>query len=237
MYLLAFSLSALHYEKDGYIKNTNTGDMVNNRKYNYGKATGDMVNNRKYNYGKAILRWTPTTALDISLIASALKHDDGDQGLALGPLGPIFYGIPVPNKREVQSDLQGWNKSQSNMQALKVAWDMNENFKIQSVTTRRYHQSYYLNDWDFSASSNPPFSPMHKEMDKILRNISEEFKFSWNGNGASVVTGIYADMDDNDFTDIDAVTDTVTENHNTTGKGLGLFIHGEKALTDRLSVG
>ncbi|VVS94542.1 TonB-dependent receptor [Desulfoluna spongiiphila] len=218
--VLAFSLSALHYEKDGYIKNTNTGEMVNNR---------------DYDYGKAILRWTPTSALDISLIASALRHDDGDQGLALGPAGPAFYGVPVPNKREVQSDLQGWNKSESNMQALKVAWDMSENCKIQSVTTRRRYRSNYLNDWDFTSSVSM-FAPMHKEMDNILRNVSEELKFSWNGEGASVVTGVYADMDDNDFTDIDAVTDTVTENHNTTGKGLGLFVHGEKALTDKLAL-
>jgi len=218
--VLSFSLSALHYEKDGFIKNTNTGDLVNNRDYDYGKAN---------------FRWTPTPDLDISLIASALKHDDGDQGLALGPTGAMMFGVPVPNDREVQSDLQGWNKSESNMQALKVAWDMTDTCTLQSVTTRKRYRSYYLNDWDFTSTTSR-WAPMHKEMDSILRNVSEELKLSWTGEGASVMTGVYVDMDDNDFTDTDAVTNTVDEDHTTKGKGLGLFIHGEKELTDKLSL-
>lgn len=213
--VLAFSLSALHYEKDGYIKNTNTGKMGNNR---------------DYDYGKAILRWTPSSTLDISLIASGLKHDDGAQGLALGPESINMLGL-TPKEREVDSDLQGWNKSESNMQALKVAWDMSEHCMIESVTTRRRYRSHYQNDWDFT-----PYAVMHKEMDNTLRNVSEELKFSWKGEGASVVTGVYADMDDNDFTDINLVDGKVEENHNTSGKGLGLFVHGEKSLTDKLSV-
>jgi len=217
---LFFSLSALHYEKDGFIRNTNTGNLVNNK---------------EYNYGKAIFRWTPTGSLDISLIASALKHDDGDQDLAMGPTGAMMFGFPVPNDREVRSDLEGWNKNESNMQALKVTWDMNDTCELQSVTTRRRYRGHHLNDWDFSTQTSG-WAPLHKEIDSIQRNVSEELKFSWAGKGASLVTGVYVDMDDNDFTGTDVAEQIVLKDHATKGKGLGVFVHGEKGLTEKLSL-
>ena len=55
-------VAGLHYEKDGYIKNT---------------VTNRIVNNKENQYGKLHLRYTPTDDLDISFITSKSRHDDG----------------------------------------------------------------------------------------------------------------------------------------------------------------
>lgn len=217
---LYFSLSALHNEKGGFIKNTNTGNLVNNRNYNYAKAG---------------LRWTPTEHLEVSLIASGFKHDDGDQSLTLGPIGALIYGVDEPKKRQVQSDLEGWNKSSSGMMALKVNWDINDAFQLQSVTSARKYRSHYLNDWDFTSLVSA-FSPMHSEMDSTLRNYSQELKLTWSGAKDKVITGIYVDKDNNDFTQIDFTQKVVSEKHTTTGQSLGLFAHYEKKITQKFSM-
>lgn len=213
---LFYSLSAFHHEKDGYIKNSNTGETENNRKYDYFKAN---------------LRWTPTDKIDISLIGSQLTHDDGDQDIVLGPFGAEAYGVAAPKNREVNSDLIGWNKSSSNLQALNVKWDIKDHLELQSITAKREYRSYYLNDWDFTT-----FQLYHKEMDSTLIKYSQEFKVSWTGDKNKLITGIYYDIDDNIFKDKNDVTGIVEEDHTTEGSTLGLFVNNESKLSEKLAV-
>lgn len=56
---LFLGIAGQYYQKDGFIENT---------------ITGDTVDDKKYWFGRAHLRWTPVDDLDVSLIASHLKH-------------------------------------------------------------------------------------------------------------------------------------------------------------------
>ena len=56
-------VAAKHHEKDGYVKSTTTGKIVDDREHNYGKIN---------------LRWTPTDNLEASLVTSKTKYNNGD---------------------------------------------------------------------------------------------------------------------------------------------------------------
>ena len=214
------SVSALHYEKDGDIKNTNTGEYENNR---------------NYDYTKGIFRWTPTEKLDFSFCASHLQHDDGDQNLTLTPYGAKLSGFAPPkHKREVDSDLVGWNKSQSNMQSVKIKWKLSKEIYLNSITTRREYRSHYLNDWDLGKAD--PMFTMHKEMDSRLKKYSQELRLNWSGVKNKIISGIYYDIDDDSFQEKNHITKLLDEDHTTKGNTLGLFFHGERKLTKKLKL-
>lgn len=64
---LFLGLSAKHYEKDGFIKNTTLGRYTNYKEHDYGRLN---------------LRFTPNKNLEASLIASRLKLNNGDGDFA-----------------------------------------------------------------------------------------------------------------------------------------------------------
>lgn len=212
------SVSALHYEKDGYIKNTNTGEYENNR---------------NYDYFKGILRFTPSDNLDISFSGSHLQHDDGDQNLALTKYGALMSDVTPPkNKHEVDSDLVGWNKSKSNMESLNINWKISDNLNLNSITTRREYRSHYLNDWDLGKAD--PMFTMHKEMDSVLKKYSQELRLNWTDKKNKFISGIYLDDDDDSFEETNHITGQLDEDHTTKANTLGIFLHGERKITNSL---
>ena len=213
---LSYSLAASHVEKDGYIKNANSGDLVNDRKYNYAKAS---------------LWWTPSASVDVSLIGSVLAFDDGGQTIALSPDGAAAFGLDTPAPRTVASDLDGWNKSASNSQALKIDWHINDYVSLQSLTARREYKTRYLTDFDFS-----PFQVFHKEFDNSQAKLSNELKLSWVDAKKTLIGGVYYDDDDNQFRDIDDVTRQVDQDHRVTANTLGVFGYSAYALSDNINV-
>ena len=79
---LFFGISGKFYQRDGYIKNT---------------TTGDTTNDREHWFGRTHLRWTPTDRFDISFIGSMLKYDDEGVNMGLSEYGASMF-IPVLHK-------------------------------------------------------------------------------------------------------------------------------------------
>jgi len=105
-------ISAKHYEKDGFIKNT---------------LLGKYANDKKNDYGRINLRYTPTDDIEISLISSKLKYDRG---------GADYVSPYVPGDKSVSTDVEAWNKSSTTSHALKISYDINE-YLLESITTYR----------------------------------------------------------------------------------------------------
>lgn len=209
-------ISAKHYEKDGFVKNT----FLNNRE-----------DDREYKYGKLVLRTTPTDNLDISLISSILDRDNG---------GPANNDTSVLQKdKEVYSDLESENTSSSKMHALRIKYDFG-NYQLLSITTKRDVEDITKTDQDYT---NIYEKTRHMFKNNEYGNLSQELRLSSSTDSLNWLVGVYADKDDNtldyhynryiparrmmfnghDIYDVDA-------------RSLGIFTHGDYSLTDKLNI-
>ena len=209
-------VSGLHYERDGYLTYSESGNDVDYRNYNYGKFN---------------LRVTPTDTFEIGLIGSAMAHDDGGINMNITDRYAEMMGLPATDPDEVASNIEGWNKSESDMQVLKLSWEVSPSWHLESITSRRTYRSYYLNDWDFSSVDD-----MHKEMDSDNRSYSQELRADYSGARFNILAGVYGDWEKNHFVERDDITGLVAEDHHTRFRSLGLFISSDFYLTSRITL-
>ena len=145
-------ISAKHYEKDGFIKNT---------------INGGYTDDREHNYGRLHLRYTPTDELEISLISSKLEYDDGN----------INYVIPyVPRDQGISTDEQGYDKSSTTAHALKVSYDIND-YLLESITTYRNVTSDGLQD--YTTYPNYIFDREHDKYSQEFKLSNDSDIFQW----------------------------------------------------------
>lgn len=213
--LVQMRVSGLHYERDGYLKYVSSGNDLDHRNYNYGKIN---------------VRVTPSDPFEINLIASALAHDDGGVNMNITDRYAAMVGLPKPDPDKVASNLEGWNKSTSNMQVLKMGWDITSAWRLESVTSRRMYRSHYLNDWDFSS-----LDLMHKEMDSTELLYSQEVRGGYTGEYLDFMTGIYMDKGENKFKETNDITGLVDEEHTTRTNSLGLFVNADLDITPKVT--
>ncbi len=197
---LYIGLSAKHYEKDGLIKNT---------------LFGGYTDDREHNYGRLHLRYTPTDNLEISLISSLIKYDDGN----------INYVMPyVPRDNGVSTNEQGYDKTVTTTHVLKVSYDIN-NYLLESITTYRNVNTDALQD--YTVYPNFIYDRDHDKYSQEFRLSNDSDIFKW-------VAGIYADK-----RDVDDLSHWVTGFppvlSTTKGDSLGVFIHTDYAINDKLS--
>lgn len=214
---LFFGLSGLYYTKDGYIKNT---------------TTGDMINNRKHWFGKGRLRWTPMDKLDISLAVSRLDYDEGEPDMTLGRSGTQMFMLPPPRDRKVSSNLDGWNKSSRDNQSLKIAYDLVGALSLTSITTHRKYLQHTFIDWDGS-----PMTLMHGLKDNEYDTLSQEFRLNYSSGRLKGLVGFYYDQDDTDiYTDVDYGAMVANINRKFKGETYAVFANLTYPLTRQLSL-
>ena len=178
---LFFGLAGTYYQKDGFIENT---------------TTGNTVDDKEHWFGRARLRWKPVDNLDISFIASRLEYDDDASAHNMGENGAAMFGLPVPEDRKVTSNMEGWNKSSSDSQALKIAYDISDSLTLTSVTANRVYEDRYLNDWDFSTATL-----IHSYKDNEYSKISQELRLDYSADRLKWLVGFYYDKIHNDLDD------------------------------------
>ena len=176
---LFFGIAGKYYQKDGFIENT---------------TTGDTVDDTKHWFGRAHLRWTPVDKLDISLIASRLEYDDGAPHMNMGENGAAMFGLPVPQDREVSSNMEGKNDSESNLQALKIVYDIGDALTLTSVTTNWKFKHINMTDSDYS-----PATLLHADMDSDYKKISQELRLNYSAGRLKWLAGLYYDKIHNDI--------------------------------------
>ena len=216
---LFLGIAGQYYRKDGFIENT---------------ITGDMVDDREHWFGRAHLRWTPMDKLDISLIASRLEYDDGAPAMSMGKNGAAMFGLPVPQDRKVASNLEGWSEPRSDSQSLKIAYDISDSLTLTSITTNWMYKDRFLADFDFS-----PATLLHSDKDSEYSKISQELRLNYSTERLKWLVGFYYDRDDLDI-DYEIISDIPPmagpASQDIDGDTYAVFANLTYPLTKRLSL-
>ena len=216
---LFLGIAGQYYEKEGFIENT---------------ITGETVDDREHWFGRGHLRWAPNDNLDISLIVSHLKHDDGTFCMNITEMGANSFWLPAPEDRKVTSDLDGYNKSSSDSQSLKITYDISDSLTLTSVTAKRVHNDNCLNDWDYSSATL-----MHMFKDNKLSKISQELRLDSSAEQFKWLIGLYYDKDHNDF-DFEIISDfpsmSRVGSEDIYGDSYAAFAHLTYSLTEQFSL-
>lgn len=164
---LYLSLSATHYEKDGFIRNLNTG-----RYENYEES----------NFGKIYLKLIPNENLKVSLITQHIKQNDGSPSML-----PLVNGKVL--SRATTSDFEGkslpkiWNNS------LKIDYNY-QNYTLSSILTHRKYNDFSQYDADYTSTNKNMFHVINKMSKK---EYSFESRFLARKENFTFLAGIYAD--------------------------------------------
>ena len=216
---LFLGIAGLYYHKDGYIENT---------------VTGDTVDDKEHWTGRVHLRWTPTDQFDISLIGSRIQYNDDAPNMNMGKMGAAMFWLPVPEDRKVSSNVEGYNKSTTDAQSLKIAYDYTNSLTLTSITARRVHENDLFGDNDFSSATL-----MHGRNKNEYTKISQELRLDYSAGQLKWLVGFYYDKDDGDI-ELKAVSDVPgmagVISRDIDGDSYAAFTHLTCSLTEQLSL-
>lgn len=204
-------LDLKHYEKDGFLYNSN---LKRNE------------NDRENNFAKLYFRMTPSDNLDISLISTILKKNDGTISQ---------NNVGVPDNRVTTSDLIGYIKNVTKISALKVEYIFDK-YKLESITSYKKYIDKRLGDFDFTAGIPYTF---HSKLDIPLTDLSQELKLSYVDDKITWITGLFADKSK---TEGGYVLDSTIPNKTGTylstanDDSFGIFAHVDYKFSDKLSL-
>ncbi|MFW5489948.1 MAG: TonB-dependent receptor [Desulfovibrio sp.] len=161
--MMYLGLAVDGYRRDGWIHNDYDDSLVDDQ--------GNIS-------GRGTLRLTPTEQLEITLMASLLKYDEGSFSM---------YAWPSDDNRHVNTDTPGYNRSSIDEQALHVKYDFTDEWSLTSITSRRYTNADYEVDYDFSTMKGWETHKYDKYSD-----IGEELRLNYqDDDGASFLLGAY----------------------------------------------
>ncbi|WP_320044306.1 TonB-dependent receptor [uncultured Desulfobacter sp.] len=204
-------VAAKHYEKDGFVKSTTTGKIVDDREHDYGKIN---------------FRWTPTDNLEASLVSSKTKYDNGD----------MSFGLTSENDREVGNDYEGYVKSEIALTSLNVKYDFSEAFSITSITAYRDYKDLRGFDWDYS---NNDATRWHAVDDNRFKTYSEELRVNYENDKIQLVSGIYLEKSDFHYdqeNDKGWLSSIQNISKDIDGDTMGIFSHLTYDLSEKLSL-
>jgi len=199
-----------HYEKDGYIQNTNTGTTTNDK---------------ENNFGKLYLRYTPNDRLDLSFVSSRYQSDDGSRNANL------IYQEPT-----VTSNLQGYTKFDSFLNALKVDYDF-DTCKFESITTSSNSSLSFMDDFDYTDQTTLHSGYPDIDMDKV----AQEFRLSSGKGRLNWLVGAYGDHQKHYYHQETHKLKSGTLAHSQafqdlTMGSLGVFAHASWEITPKWSI-
>ena len=208
------SISGLYYEKNGMMKDS---------------VTGDTLDDREHNSGKLALRFTPNDDLDISFINSYTKRNDDAQKLSL----------ITQSKDDVSLDFDSYDKGETLESSLKVKYDFSASSYIESVTARRVFKNKNAKDWDCGGA---PYA-FHVKFDPKETTFLEELRYHQKlyNDRIDLLLGLFAqDYEHNDrhvqtkiMSGMTKVSDVKDDYNN---RSYGIFTHITYGLTDSLKV-
>lgn len=196
----------------GYMANLHTGD--------------DRAGKTDRKNARAILRWTPDSRFDVSLIGDVLNNNDriGYYRFVSGPYRTAPYTM--------SHDTDDFQKEEANGQVLRVAYT-GEALKVLSVTGRRDYRNRNLQDYDGTAAPDNDWGRTMSIYDDKL--ISQEIRLSSVANGGPLawLLGAYGFQEKTDISqDNEVIQQNALTNMDT--KGYALFGEATYTLFDRL---
>ena len=160
---LFFDISGTVYNQSGTVENEDGGN----------------VDNRRHYTGRGKLRLTPNKDLDITLYGSYLKYDEGSFSM---------YEYPVVSERKIDTDTPGYNQTAIDGQALNITYNINDDWTVTSISSRRVTDVDFMVDYDLSM-----FKMFETNNASKYQDLSQELRFNYENEGTSVLFGAYAD--------------------------------------------
>ena len=213
---LFFSIAGEYEQKDGYIEDI---------------ATSDTLDDREHWFGRGKLRWTPLDNLDISLIVSKFSRDDGGARMNLSPEGAASLGLAAPQDRKYGKNVDLYRDTDSDMQALKVVYDINETYTLTSITARKKFTSKTSDDWGFSSAEM-----METASEDENCTISQELRLNAGIGKLKWIAGLYFDDDHIESRLKKTLSGTVTRDRETNGNSYAVFGQAGYFLTQRINL-
>jgi len=209
---LYMSLSYKHDQKDGFIKKA---------------STGEYINNKKSNYAKVQLFYTPNDKLELSLIASKSKNDNG--AIDWAKAGQNLDNVSVA------SNLDGSSSPSTETLAFKIKYTIDDTQKLTSVTTKRVHKDKAVLDNDLSA-----ITLRHFFRDYKFDTLAEELRYEKNFENIEFITGLYLDKEKDNFyikriTPMDP-TGANSKPQTLKSHSIGIFTNAKYTLNDKLTL-
>ena len=170
---------------------------------------GQYIDDKKNYTGRLGFRLTPTDDLDINFQVGMTKYDEGTFGM-YSPNSFSQYESMMPGmtqgmfeaaggttqKRHVNSNDPGFNKSAHNEQALSVKYDISPNWTFTSVTTRSEYDIDFDIDYDFTPNLLGDSYGMEDHNKSGFYDFGQEFRLAYDKDGMNAVMGLaYANTD------------------------------------------
>ena len=145
-----------------------------------------------------------------------------------------MFWLPAPQDRKVSSNLEGWNKSKIDSQALKITYDISDSLTLTSVSTRR--QSDWIDEMDLDFSSA---TLMHVKRENKYNKLSQELRLDSTTERLKWLVGLYYDKDQKEE---DAIITSIypsmagVYNQEFDGDAYAAFAHLTYDLTEQFSL-
>lgn len=138
-------------------------------------------------------------------------------------------------KDDVSSDLDSYDKSNVTTHALKINYQINDNSKVEAVSTYRLFKTDVGIDLDFT---NNPAMAFHWIGERDVKTLAHEVRYSNSilNDRFSFLLGIYNDKKDEDRFDKYREVDSLFKTANFVDKSLGLFFHGKFKATEKINL-
>lgn len=206
---LFIGLSGNYYEKDGYIKH---------------RTTNKPVDNRKNFFTRLHVRTTPLDRLEINLISSLYKSDDG---------GLTRNSINAKNARVYEGDLEEKIDNTYYSYTLNANYQF-DNFNLSSTSVYSQDRMKTISDNDYSAKKI-----FHSYSDTPTKTLTQELKVDGNYQHLKWLAGIFLGKVQKNFswTSESIIPSRTGDNRqDVQEKHFGIFTHLNYALTDKLNL-
>jgi iron complex outermembrane receptor protein len=162
--VLAFGVSGLWGDRDGFVDNS---------------FTGKHPDDQRTLSGRAQLRWTPCELWDVTLTAGAHRFDDG--------FVPTYNPSSDAGYFDVTRDDEGFVDTEAWYLGLRATYH-GDGFKATSATSYRHWKQDLAQDFDFSATAPATigfFNPVVEQFAEEVRfrSLDDDARWKWNAGG------------------------------------------------------
>lgn len=162
--VLAFGVSGLWGQRDGFVKNT---------------VTGHHPDDQETASGRAQLVWTPNELWDVALTLGAYQFNDG--------FVPTYNSDTDKDMFHVARDYEGFADTEAWYTGLRATY-RGDSFKATSATSYRHWEQDLKQDFDFSAAAPSTVGFFRPKVEQVaeelrFRSLDDAEKLKWNAGG------------------------------------------------------
>ena len=211
-----FSLSGIHYQKDGWIERV---------------GTSETVDDISYDYSSAKLRFIPSSNLEIIWNGTYSKRDDEQpHQVTTAAAAKTNYGIEsYYGDRTTDPSFIGNNNTKITTHSLVLNLRINPDLELVSTTAYRKVDLKFNTDWDFYQVEG-----MHYDYNADVSSLSQEVRLNGNWKSSKWVLGVYGDKEENDM--LSLYNGVALPKEKIKGDSKSIFAHIKTPIDTKISV-